>query len=82
MIAAILLDVVIFTLIAWGLTTQVIIPVIRGSRLFPRFSKPAHDLSEELAEVEQEIIAEHVRHTLAQRKADLQHEKDTPDANE
>jgi len=76
----ILFDVLIPILIIWLIVAQVVIPVLRGSRLFPFFSKPTHDLSDELAEVEQEIAAEHVRHVLAQKRAELQHEKEDPNA--
>lgn len=72
----ILFDIVIPILFIWGVLTQIVIPGFRGSRLFPAFSKPTHALSDELAAVEEEIVTEHMRHTLAQRKADLQHEKD------
>lgn len=81
MLFSVLLDIVLFTLIAWIAITQLLIPALRGSRVFPVFSKPSHKIADELAEVEQEIEAEHLRHELDLKRQLLrkeqQHEQST-----
>lgn len=69
------IDVLLITGIAWFVISQVVLPLLRGSRLFPHFSRPAHSVQDEIAQVEQEIATERLRHELAHKREELQREQ-------
>lgn len=73
----ILLDIAIFVAVAWLLATQIILPILRGSHVFPAFSSSTHSIADEIAEVEQEIAAEHARQLLELKRLELEQERHT-----
>lgn len=78
-----IIDISLVALVAVALFTQVIVPLVTESRLFPAFSKKSLELVDELAEVDQELAAEHLRHELARKRQILekeQHGHQPPDA--
>jgi hypothetical protein len=71
----ILLDIGLGVLVIWFVISQLVLPLLKGSRLFPTFSKPAFSIKDEIAQVEQEIAAEHLRHELKHKRDELAHEQ-------
>lgn len=71
----VLLDVVVVVLAVWFAVTQMVVPLIRGSALFPAFSKDIHSVENEIAAVEQQIEAERLRHELQHKRDELAHEQ-------
>lgn len=71
-----IIDITLVVLVAGVAITQLLIPVVTGSRLFPAFSRQSLELVDELAQVEQELEAEHLRQTLALKKQQLTKEHD------
>lgn len=70
-----LLTILVPTVWAWFILTQVVVPFIRGSHLFPSFSKKRHLLEDEIAAVNQELEAEHLRHELQRKQEQLAKEQ-------
>lgn len=68
----------IFLLALWAVTTQMIIPILRGTRLFPALQRSRLELVDELSLVDQEIEAEHLRQELSRKKTQLEKDKHEP----
>lgn len=71
----IFVDILLIVSVAWLVITQVIIPVVRGSRLFPAFSKQAATFADEAAALDQEIEAERLRYEVQQKRQQLDKDK-------
>jgi hypothetical protein len=71
----IFVDMVVIVSVAWAVITQLMIPVLQGSRLFPAFSKKASGYADELSALHQEIEAEHLRHEIERQRQLLEKEQ-------
>ncbi len=67
MILIIAFEVLIVVTLGWTLITQVSIPIIRGTKLFPMFRKE-EKLKDELAELKQETIEKNIEKRIKNKK--------------
>ncbi len=67
MILIIAFEVLIVVTLGWILITQLSIPIIRGTKLFPMFRKE-EKLKDELAELKQETIEKNIERRIKNKK--------------
>lgn len=78
----ILVNLLCILFIGWLVTTQVIIPLIQGTHLFPIFSKKSEAIAEEIAKVQGEIETARLQRELHRAKQILQEEQNVSDTTD
>lgn len=76
MIITVVLEIMLFVGIALFVVTQMLVPALRGRRLFPMFRKaPTTEVQRRLEDINSEIDAMDLEQELAARRAELERKR-------